>query len=96
MKLEVSEKDIDRLIKSRVTAFNKKIRDLEAKLVRRDSKVHKLQREIEILKACRMDESKETAETIAKIARGLVQAMQRANWIEKYEGCGHEWCADGE
>lgn len=94
MKLEVSEKDIDRLIKSRVTEFNKIERDLKSKLVRRDNKIHKLQREIEILQAGKMDEDRETAELIAKIAKVLIGTMQRANWIEKYEDSGVYYCAD--
>jgi len=94
MKIEVDQSTIDKLMKQRVTEFNKIERDLTTKLVRRDKKIHKLLHEIEVLKAVRMDEEKVTAERIAKIARCLVGEMQRANWIEKYESCGTSWTAD--
>jgi predicted RNase H-like nuclease (RuvC/YqgF family) len=94
MKIDVDQGTVDKLIKKRVTAFNKEIRDLKAKLERRDKRIQKLVHEVEVLKSVRMDEEKVTAERIAKIARCLVGEMQRANWVEKYEGCGVEWEAD--
>ena len=94
MKIDIDESTIDKLIKKRVTEFNKEIRTLTLKLERRENKIKKLERELEMYKAGRMDTDKEVSDRIAKIARALVGEMQRANWVEKYEGCGTDWCAD--
>jgi len=90
MKLEVSEKDIDRLIKSRVTEFNKIERDLKAKLVRRDNKIRKLQKELEKLKADMMITRGGPAVTIAKIAEALVTSLEDANFITRVHDCEHD------
>jgi predicted RNase H-like nuclease (RuvC/YqgF family) len=86
-KVELDDAVIDKLVGKRVVAFKKTIRDLKTKLARRDNKVRKLEREVELLKADRMDESKKTATEIAKISRGFVAALERANWVEPHYEC---------
>ena len=96
MKIEVDPNTIDKLVGKRVAQFNKTIRDLEGKLQRRDNKVKKLERQIEMYKAGIMDTDKETSERIAQVARALVGEMQRAKWVAKYYECGEDHCADDE
>ena len=84
MKVEIDNKTIDKLVGKRVAEYNKKIRDLEAKLTRRDNKIHKLQREIEKLKGDLMDTSAGQAKRVADIAYALVLEMQKAGWVTKY------------
>lgn len=94
MKIEVPQATIDKMMKSRVTAFNKKIRDLEAKLKRRDNKIHKLKKEIESLKGDLMVQQGEPAITIAKIAAALVSQMEEANWIQRIHDCEEQGYCD--
>lgn len=95
-KIEIDDKIIDNLVGNRVTQFNKVERDLCAKISRRDTKIKKLEREIELLKGNMMGSDKETADRIAKIARCLVGAMQRANWVDRYYECSEFSCADDD
>jgi hypothetical protein len=95
MKVEIDQKTIDKLVGKRVAQFNKTIRDLEAKLKRRDNKIHKLQREMEILKGEMMETSEGQAKRIRDIAYALMIEMQNANWVPKPDySCPH--CDDEE
>lgn len=85
MQIKVDQETIDKLVKQRVAEFNKIERDLTAKLKRRDNKVHKLQKELELLKADLMDTSKEDAQKIARLAQVLVGELQRLNWVHRYD-----------
>jgi len=87
MKIEINNKDIDKLIKKRVTEFNKKIRELEAKLQRRENKIRKLERELEVTKGQMMDQGRDTASTIAKLAQCLVHELENANWVANNHHC---------
>jgi len=95
-KVEIDDKTIDKLVGKRMIRFNKTIRDLESKLTRRDNKIKKLERELEMYKSGAMETDKETSNRIAKIARAFVGELQRANWVEKYYECGESHCADDE
>lgn len=81
MKVEIDQKDIDKLIKKRVTQFNKEIRTLQAKLVRRDNRIVKMKREIEMLEASLMGTKEGEAKRIADLASCLVSELKRVKWI---------------
>ena len=96
MKIEIPKDVLDKALKSRITEWNKTIRSLESKLNSRERKIKKLQGEIEMLKSQMLDQSKGTADRIARLARGLVGEMQRAGWVSKYYECGMDHCADDD
>lgn len=87
MKIEVNQDTIDKLMKKRATAFNKEIRDLKAKLERRDKRIQKLAHEIEKLKGDMMETERGVAVKIAQIAYALVSEMESANWVRRYHTC---------
>lgn len=81
MKIELDEATVDKLVGKRVAEFNKTIRGLEQKLERRDKKIAKLSRELEIVKGQLMVQDKEQIGNIAKVAQQLVYMMQEANLV---------------
>ena len=93
-KVEIDDKVIGKLLGKREQEFNAAINRLHTKVATRDTKIRKLERELELLKAQNMDATKEVAERIAKISRAFVGELQRANWVEKYYECGEHSCAD--
>lgn len=94
MKIEVDEKTIDKLLGKRVTEFNKKIRDLESKLKRRDNRIHKLEKELERTKASLVINKGEDVVRIAKIAEALVTEMEAARWITRTYDCEDDHYCD--
>lgn len=87
MKIEIDQNAIDRLMKKRVTEFNKTIRDLTAKLARRDKKIQKLAHELEVVKGDMMETERGVSARIAQIAHALITEMQSANWIKIHHDC---------
>jgi len=90
MKIDVDQKTLDKLCEDRVKSLKREIISLKNKLDTRDNTIHKLKKEIELIRGSLVDTSKGEAKNIAKLSQVLVDELMRIGWVEKYEEDDYE------